>query len=564
MSTRYFLQRLALPAVLALLPVAVVAQNGPSPLPKPPITFKIQFANERLEMTVHSSRILTMDQKIPQAQVNNPDILELVMLSPNQVQLSAKAAGVTTVNLWGEDKKVSSVDVIVYGDTKALEVVLQTQFPTAALKVVPVGNDVMISGFVDQPEQIDRIIRVAEEYYPKVINNMTVGGVQQVLLRVKVMEVSRTKLRNLGFDWALITDSSVITSGVTGLISDFNPTQLISPGQAFRTGSPGTFSFGVVNGSNAFFGVLNALRQDELLKILSEPTLVANSGRAASFNSGGEIPVPEPQSLGTISISWKKYGTQVDFVPIVLGNGKIRLEVRPRISELDQAHSTTVAGTTVPGILLRETDTAVEMQAGQTLAIAGLVQTVIESENRGLPWIGDVPYLGAVFSSKRENRNDIELLIMVTPELVDAVDACEVPPCGPGMQTCSPSDWEFYMKGHLEVPCGPKCGCRQPCGPDGAPANGPGVAPPPDGMMPAPGETIPPPPPGGNAANPPRLVRDSSAVDPAGVAVAQGSGRTSSPYSRYARSKANSSGGAAASTGNPPGLIGPVGYDVVK
>ena len=216
--------------------------SPPRRRPKPSIIYKVQSPSERLEMTVHTSRILTMDQKIPQAQVNNPDILELTPLSPNQIQVSAKAAGVTQINLWGEDQKLFTIDVIVYGDARELEMLLQATFPNAALKVMPVANSVMISGFVDQPEHIDRIVRIAEEYYPKVINNMTVGGVQQVLLHVKVMEVSRTKLRRLGFDWAKITGSNVITSGLSGLISDYNPAETSPPGvrraPSFRTAAP--------------------------------------------------------------------------------------------------------------------------------------------------------------------------------------------------------------------------------------------------------------------------------------------------------------------------------------
>jgi pilus assembly protein CpaC len=174
------------------LPLAGLAQQPSIPSGKPSVVFKVRGPSERMEMTVHTSRILTMDQKIPQAQVNNPDILELTPLSPTQIQVSAKTAGVTQINLWGEDQKLYTVDVIVFGDARELEMLLRSAFPTAALKVTPVANAVMISGFVDQPERIERIIRIAEEYYPKVINNMNVGGCQQVLLRVRVMEVSRT------------------------------------------------------------------------------------------------------------------------------------------------------------------------------------------------------------------------------------------------------------------------------------------------------------------------------------------------------------------------------------
>ena len=182
------------------------------------------------------------------------------------------------------------------------------------------------------------------------------------------------------------------------------------------------------------------------------------SGRPASFNVGGEIPVPVPQSLGTISIEYKKYGTQLDFIPIVQGNGMIRLEIRPRISEIDPSRSVDAGGHTVPGLRSRDAETGVELRAGQTLAIAGLVQYRSEAMNRGLPWISEVPYLGVLFRKTEETANEIELLITVTPELVEPMNAHEVPPCGPGMQTTSPNDWELFLKGHIEVPnCCPDC-----------------------------------------------------------------------------------------------------------
>ena len=170
-------------------------------------------------MTVNTSRILTLDQKIPQAQVNNPEVLQITALGPNQIQISAKKAGVTQVNLWSDDKQIYTVDVIVQPDARELAEMLKAQFPSASLKVVPVASSVMISGYVDQPEEVNHVIRIAEEYYPKVINNITVSGVQQVLLHVRVMEVSRTKLRTLGFDFAKITGNNMVASSVAGLLS---------------------------------------------------------------------------------------------------------------------------------------------------------------------------------------------------------------------------------------------------------------------------------------------------------------------------------------------------------
>ena len=465
---KHALRRFLAPLMVAALLVPVARRpapvNGQEPQPRS-LNFNVQKASERMEMTANTSRTLTLDQKIWKAQVDNRDVLEHTPISPTQVSVFAKKPGVTQVHLFSEDNRVFTVDVIVYGDAQELATLLQAQFPNASLKVIPVASNVLISGYVDQPNHADLIARIAEEYYPKVINNMTVSGVQQVLLHVKVMEVSRTKLRELGFDFAKITGNNLVLSGISGLLASVDPQTggngLITnaAGHGVLTGTTETFGFRVVNGSSAFFGVLRALRQDNLMKVLAEPALVTVSGRPARFQSGGEFPILVPQSLGTVSIEYKTFGTQVDFVPIVLGNGRIRLEVRPRVSEVDSSLSVSQGGVTVPGLRTREVDTGVEMQAGQTLAIAGLVQSRVEAVNRGLPWVSEVPYLGVLFRRVRESVNEIELLIMVTPELVEAMDAHEVPQCGPGMRTTSPDDCDLFLKGHLEVPncCPPGC-----------------------------------------------------------------------------------------------------------
>lgn len=409
------------------------------------VFFRVTSASEQLKITVDSSRIITLRKRIPQAQVNNPEILELTALSPTQVQVFARKVGVTQVNLWDEDGNVYTVDVTVVGNSRELAMLLKSQFPNASIEVVPVSSGVLLSGYVDQPEQTKQIMEIAEEYYPKVISNLSVGGVHKVLLHVKVMEVSRTKLRELGFDWATVSkNGSTVLSAPTGILQD--------AASAATTGGE-TFAFTVVDdGVNAFIGVLDALRQDNLLRVLSEPTLVTVSGERAFFQVGGEFPIMVPQSLGTVSIEYRKFGTQVEFVPIVLGNGKINLEVWPRVSEIDNSQSVTLNDTTVPGLKVREVKTMVEMEAGQTLAIAGLVQTRTEAERRGLPLVSDLPYVGAAFRKVMERQNEIELLILVTPELVDAMEPEEVPACGPGTQTASPNDHELYLRGHIEVP----------------------------------------------------------------------------------------------------------------
>ncbi|MBN1908244.1 MAG: pilus assembly protein N-terminal domain-containing protein [Pirellulales bacterium] len=450
-------------------PPSGIAPTASQPQPpivqpgEPQLVRQLTSTNERMEMIINTTRILALDQRITRIGVNNPEILQPTILAPNQVQIEAKKAGLTHINLWTASGQIYSVGVIVNADARELDAKLQALFPGASLKVVPVANSIFITGYIDEPEHVDHVIRIAEEYYAKVINNITVAGVQQVLLHVKVMEVSRTKLRTMGFDWTQLSGNSIVASSVAGLLGAVAPASEelkmvggipvleITPPQAAASGNQ-TFAFNVTEGSNAFFGILEALRRNNLLKILSEPTLTTVSGRPATFNVGGEIPILVPQSLGTVSIEFKKYGTQLDFIPIVLGNGKIRLEVRPKISEIDPSNSIVLQGITVPGLRSREVETAVELQAGQTLAIAGLVQTRVEAESRGLPILGEAPYIGAMFRRVEERLNEIELLIMVTPEIVDAMNPDEVPECGPGMRTTSPSDHELYWKGHIEVP----------------------------------------------------------------------------------------------------------------
>ncbi len=473
---RHFAPLVYLLAILIVATPAMAQQPGaPSPAADQQVgvspVINITANTQRLEMTANSSRILTVEYKIPQAQVNNPEILELRALSPNQLQVFAKKAGVTQINVWDEENNVHSMDVIVFGDAQELTMHLRSQFPSSSLKVAPLANSVVLSGTVDRPEQVRGAIEIASDYYPKVINNIEVSGVQQVLLHVKIMEVSRTKLRSMGFDFGATNGSDFVVSSISGLIS----AAAASAGSAVGTGGD-TVRFGLVNGNNKFFGFLEALRQNDLMKILAEPTLVTVSGRAANFKVGGEFPILVPQSLGTVSIEYKTFGTQVDFVPVVLGNGRIHLEVRPRVSEVDDTRGVTIDDLVVPGLRIREVDTAVEMQAGQTLALAGLVQNRIEARNTGIPGLAELPWLGAAFRRVTEENNEVELLIMVTPELVDAMDCHEVPPGGPGFNSASPRDCDLYGRGHIEIPIGgihaDPYGRGGDCGPDCAPQDG--------------------------------------------------------------------------------------------
>lgn len=475
-----------------LLALAMTATTPVAPLSAQEISAsgsvvrRIEGANDKLEITTNTSRILTLDKKIPKVQVNNPELLAVTPLSATEIQVSAKKAGVTQVNLWDEDGEIHTVDVYIYGDVRELEHALKTQFPNSSVKVYRYSQSLVLTGFIDRPDYVDPIRQLAEDYAPKVINNIAVGGVQQVLLKVKIYEVSRTKLRKLGVDIATLGSGGYFGTSISGLLQNVGTNgdplgvnTIVNEVGGLTDTAGQTVEFAITNGGDTFVGFLDALQQNSIAKILAEPNIVAVSGRPSQFNEGGEIPILVPQGLGQVAIEYKPFGTQVDFLPIVLGNGKIRLEVRPRVSDLDFSNAVTIDNNRIPALTVRQVDTAVEMNAGQTFAIAGLIQQRTQAVNRGIPLLADIPVLGVPFRSVQDEVEEIELLILVTPDFVDAMAPHEVPPCGPGMGTVSPSDCDLYIDGKVETPnyCGPctngACGGCGDCGCNGCSTGGP-------------------------------------------------------------------------------------------
>ena len=422
----------------------VTANDGEVIIPSGRIAVAKQ--QESLQLVVTTSQYLTFPQPIVTATINNPSLLSVQATGKNELLVSALAPGVTQIDAKGLDDSQYNIQVTVVADARELQAILDQHFPKAALKVQPIRDAVIISGQVTSDDHVEQVVAIAEEFYQRVINKIEVIGVHTVMLQTQIMEVSRTKLRNLGIDWAAYFGDDFVGSGGAGLVTSAQTFGNFST-------SPGTnFSVGIVDNSNAFYGVIRSLRQNNLAKVLSDPTVVAIDGRPASFNSGGEFPILVPAGLGQVGIEFREYGTRLDFVAKVKGDGRIWLEVRPTISEIDPGRSVSIEGTSVPGLRSRFVDTAVEMRAGQTLALAGLLQTRTEAESTGLIGLADIPYLGALFRTNREIQNEIELLIMVTPNFASAMECEEVPVGGPGFNSDSPLDKELYMKGYIEVP----------------------------------------------------------------------------------------------------------------
>ena len=409
-----------------------------------------ETGRQAIQMVVSTSREITADRAFKQVRIQNPNVITALPLAGgNRLQISAITTGVTQVDLVGADDSVYTIEVMVLGDVRELEAILRQVFPGTHLVVTPIQKGCIISGYVTSDDDVEHVVHIAEQYFPSVINKVTVTGVHTIQLETQVREVSRTKLKELGIDWAFANGDDAIANSASGLLT--------AAGSTFGATGNQNFSIGVAENGTQFFTAIRALRQNNLVKVLANPTLTAVDGRPASFNVGGEIPIVVPSGLGQVGIQYREYGTRVDYVAKIRGEGRVYLEVRPYVSEIDPTRSVTIAGTSVPALRSRFLETGVELQAGQTLALGGLLQMRTESLNSGLPFFSDLPYLGALFRTTRELQNEIELLITVTPNFAGPMDAHEVPMGGPGTNTTSPTERELFLKGYIEVPVGENC-----------------------------------------------------------------------------------------------------------
>lgn len=423
-----------------------------SSIPASVVNHHLKRGLDSLQMIVRSTRILTLDRPIVKYHVRDDNVLAATPVSANQVLISANQPGMTQVHLWDGDDQSYALEIIISADAREVEAILANQFPGSSLKVTPLskGTGAVLSGTVNNVDDVDSAVNIVEQFYTEVVTNVRVVGVQQIMLHTKIMEVSRTKFRELGIDWAFSNplNTNGIVLGTGGLIDP--------PASGLPAITPVALQanarFSTDLGSYNLESLIRALRRNDLVKILAEPTLVTTHGRASRFIVGGKVPYIVPTGNGAVAIQYEEFGTSIDLIAMVVGPGRIRLEVRPEVSEPDPSRSITVQGATIPAFRQRYVDTAVEMNAGQTFAIAGLLQNRLESVSRSVPFFGELPWVGVFFRRISEQNNEIELLITVTPELAEPMDAFQVPPGGPGLETDSPSDSEFYLRGYLEVP----------------------------------------------------------------------------------------------------------------
>ena len=431
-----------------------------------------------LRLVEKFAKIVELKSRITTVYGFDPEVVNVtkVDMHPNEIRVHALTPGVTSLVLVDEANKSYTIEVFVIGDVRHLQAYLKNLFPNDAVTAVAVRESVVLRGYVSVPENIPRIIDIAKEFYPNVINQMEVGGDQEIQLKVRVIEIDRTKLRQLGFNFFGMTNNAFVAGLPGGLapLSTLSTPLATAPSLAvdptkFATTAPSLLG-GVVNNNYSLSMFLNALEAESLLKILASPVLTTTNGTPANLLSGGEFPILVPQSLGTVTVQWKEYGVRLTAVPLLLGNGRVRLNLQPEVSQKDLSNSITTQGLTVPALTTRRVNTSVEMRFGETFMLGGLIEVQDTAQTNKVPWLGELPYVGSLFRTVSYQSVETELVIMVTPTLAGAMSESQTPPGGPGMFSDQPTDRELYGYGLIEVPsygnhcatCGKESGAYPP------------------------------------------------------------------------------------------------------
>lgn len=464
-------------------------------------------ADADIEVVLGRPRLITLRQPLgegdqtAQISIGDPSVADVAIVNAKQLRVTGVRAGITDIVVTTPKDETYVFRVFVVYDLDVLRAQLKAVFPDASLRLGQIREHIVVEGEARDAPQVARILQVVRAYLasmtalqassssatggaptgqsgptggeaappsgdapgggeeeggaaggapeggiggstvsgtvagPQLINLIRVPGSNQVMLKVRVAELNRTALRQVGLRFS-------VGYGDNGNV--FN--SLIGPNSGTGTVITGTFGAPNIN----YF--LTAFKRNNVLKILAEPNLVTLSGHQASFLAGGEFPVPVPQPGGagtTITIQYREFGVRLGFLPFVLDNERIRLTVVPEVSNLDPANGTTIGGGVVPGLNTRRTETTVELRQAQSLAIAGLLTVQMDSTTERVPVMGDLPYIGSMFRNNTKNRVEKELLIVITPYLVEPMNSDQVP-LSPGDELFEPNELEFFLLGRIE------------------------------------------------------------------------------------------------------------------
>jgi len=440
---------------------------------------------------LNKSRLITLDKKVKKISKGNPNFANILLFPPNQLFIQGRKLGTTNIMTWDNKNQISHIiNIEITHDLESLKAKLYELLPNEQIMVRSVQKNIVLSGEINSLDVMQAAIDIAQSYLgsseskslkggaeghqnqsessnvkskekskgdvPHIINLMSVGGGQQVMLEVTIAEIDRKVFRGLDIKYNSLHSSNNFNFGALNGAGSLIP--IPGVGGAPSVDAMGLFLSGI-SGSYMFNLTIEAAQNENLAKILAEPVLTTLSGQEATFVSGGEFPIPVPQggsnSGGSVTIEFKEFGVTTRFIPVVLDSGRINLNMSIGVSELseDAAIFADVGNTstafTIPSLTKREASSTLELADGQTMSIAGLISDKVRSNVEKFPGLGDIPVLGALFRSEQFIKERTELVIFVTPRLAKPILAKDIRL--PTDSYVEPDDFDFYILGRLEA-----------------------------------------------------------------------------------------------------------------
>jgi len=410
-----------------------------------------------LPLQVGKGTLVRLNRAASEVFIVNPEVADIQVKSPRVIYIYGKAQGETSFYaIDDKDKTIYSANVSVTRNLDALLRAYEDMLPGTAISVSTYGNVIVLHGRVNSPDQAAKAEVLATDVLgtDRILNELQITQPTQVNLRVRIAEVSRSVVKELGFNWE---GGYFGSSFGIGMITGRNVADIVEdpitqgPLKLFQFPEQGVKSIYGDFVSNALDlnYAIDALDQQGFLTVLAEPNLTALTGQAANFLAGGEFPIPVPSRDG-IAIEYREFGVKLDFTPTVLNSGRISMRVRPEVSDLSSAGAIRVEGISIPSISTRRAETTVELGSGQSFAIAGLLQNDVVQDANKIPGLGDIPILGALFRSESFRRDETELLIVVTPYVVRPVSDRQL--VLPTDRYVAPNDMDRFLNGKSWVP----------------------------------------------------------------------------------------------------------------
>jgi len=417
-------------------------------------TLRVMSGSPSRALQVPMNRAVVVESDVPFAELSiaNPGIADISTLSDKSIYVLGKAPGRTTMTLLGADGRlISNVEVHVTPDIAEFKERLRQILPGEQIEVRTANDGIVLSGTVTSLVKLDRALDLANRYAPERVSNlMSVGGTQQVMLKVRFAEMQRSVSKSLSASLGLngtIAGGNVGTRGGSGVFTNAAALNRAFAGGASTSpaGTNGNMTIGFSAGSLQFAVLLEALESKGMVRTLAEPNLTALSGQEAKFLAGGEYPIPVASGDAGIGIEYKPFGVEMNFTPVVVDGDVINLTINAAVSSIDNTVTLEAGGFTINAFKRRETSTTVEMRDGESFAIAGLLQDDFRNLQGQVPWLGDIPVLGALFRSSEYQRAQSELVIIVTPHLVTPTrgEALALPTD----RITPPTEREFFLFG---------------------------------------------------------------------------------------------------------------------